>query len=212
MPSPSTAAPPTPDPTTSAPASPRPRAGRSKSDLRILLVAGRGAGIPVVVTTCGTSGTDSGVDWVADIAQEIAEEEHLSFRMAKIYSELTRDTVLEALASGRIAPLEPAGALAAETVERCEHIVGLMGHEPISRALAAGADLVLTGRASDTASVAGIALGRGIAAGPTWHAAKTVECGEPVHHRPASAAACSSRSTTPASPSTPSTTPPRPRR
>ena len=37
--------------------------------------------------------------------------------------------------------------------------------------------VVLAGRATDTSSVAAIALGRGIAAGPTWHAAKTVECG-----------------------------------
>jgi len=151
--------------------------GSLKSDLRTILVAGRSAGIPVVITTCGTSGTDSGVDWVADIAQEVADEESLSFTMAKIYSELGKDAVLDAIASQRVAALEPAQPLTAETVERCEHIVGLMGHAPIAAALAAGADLVLTGRATDTASVAAIALGRGIAPGPTWHAAKTVECG-----------------------------------
>jgi hypothetical protein len=151
--------------------------GSLKRDLRTILVAGRRAGIPIVVTTCGTSGTDSGVEWVADIAREIADEEGLAFTLARIYSELSRETVLDALASGRIDALEPAGPLDAATVTSCEHIVGLMGHVPITQALAAGADLVLTGRASDTASVAGIALGRGIAAGPTWHAAKTVECG-----------------------------------
>lgn len=151
--------------------------GSLKSDLRTILVAGRNAGIPVVVTTCGTSGTDAGVDWVADIAREIADEERLTFTMATIYSELAPETVLTALADGRVAALDPAGPLSAETVTRCEHIVGLMGHGPITAALAAGADLVLTGRASDTASVAAIALGRGLAAGPTWHAAKTVECG-----------------------------------
>ena len=151
--------------------------GAVKRDLRVMLVAARAAGIPVVVTSCGTSGTDSGVDWVADIAREIAAEEGLSFRLARIYSELTTHTVLEALAAGRVAPLEPAGPLDAATVESCTHIVGLMGHQPITDALAAGADLVLTGRATDTSSVAAIALGRGIAAGPAWHAAKTVECG-----------------------------------
>jgi hypothetical protein len=44
-------------------------------------------------------------------------------------------------------------------------------------ALESGADVVLAGRASDTATVAAIALMRGAPAGPTWHAAKTVECG-----------------------------------
>lgn len=148
-----------------------------KRDLRVLLIAARAAGIPVVVTSCGTAGTDAGVDWMASIAAEIAAEESLSLRVAKIYSELSKATVLDALGADRIRPLEPAGPLTAATVERCTHIVGLMGHAPIADALAAGADLVLAGRASDTASVAAIALGRGIAPGPTWHAAKTVECG-----------------------------------
>jgi hypothetical protein len=148
-----------------------------KRDLRTALVAGRAADIPVVVTSCGTGGTDSGVDWMSEIAREIAHEEGLSFRLATIYSELSADTVIEALRAGRVAPLEPAGPLDEATVRSCAHIVGLMGHQPITDALAAGADVVLTGRASDTASVAGIALGRGLAAGPTWHAAKTVECG-----------------------------------
>lgn len=151
--------------------------GSLKNDLRIVLVAAQEAGIPVVVTTCGTSGTDSGVDWVADVAREVAVEEGLTFTMARIYSELDRKTVRDALDDGRVAALEPAGPLTAHTIDRCEHIVGLMGHAPISDALTRGADLVLTGRASDTASVAGIALGAGIAPGPTWHAAKTVECG-----------------------------------
>src|SRR5580692_1621628 len=35
-------------------------------DLRIILPAARAAGIPVVVGTCGTSGTDPGVDWIYD--------------------------------------------------------------------------------------------------------------------------------------------------
>ncbi len=151
----------------------------------MLLVAGRAAGIPVVVTTCGTSGTDSGVDWVADIAQEIAEEEGLAFTMAKIYSELTRD--------GRRSRRSPAGASPRSSPparsrprpsSSCEHIVGLMGHEPITEALAAGADLVLAGRASDTASVAGIALGRGIAAGPDLARGEDSRMREPVHDRP----------------------------
>ncbi|WP_394552526.1 acyclic terpene utilization AtuA family protein [Agromyces sp. MMS24-JH15] len=148
-----------------------------KRDLRSLLVQARPAGIPIVVTSCGTAGTDAGLEWVAGIAREIAEEEHLSFRLATISSELARGTVLDALRDGRVSALEPAADLDEATVLRCEHVVGLMGHAPISAALAAGADLVLAGRATDTASVAGIALGRGIAPGPSWHAAKTVECG-----------------------------------
>jgi hypothetical protein len=52
-----------------------------------------------------------------------------------------------------------------------------MGHEPIAAALGEGASVVLAGRATDTAMVAGFALRHGLPPGPTWHAAKTVECG-----------------------------------
>jgi hypothetical protein len=53
----------------------------------------------------------------------------------------------------------------------------MMGHEPIVEALRAGADVVLAGRATDTAVVAAYPLMAGLPAGPTWHASKIVECG-----------------------------------
>jgi hypothetical protein len=146
-------------------------------DLRILLVAARKADIPLIVTSCGTAGTDSGVDWVADIVRAIAKQERLAFRLATIYSELTQEAMLAALEADRIKPLPPLGPLQPDTLRSCAHIVGLMGHEPIADALAAGAHVVLTGRATDTSSVAAVALRRGLPAGPAWHAAKTVECG-----------------------------------
>ncbi len=52
-----------------------------------------------------------------------------------------------------------------------------MGHEPIADALDDGADIVLAGRATDTALIAAVALQRGMPAGPVWHAAKIAECG-----------------------------------
>lgn len=148
-----------------------------RRDLRELLTAGRLADIPLVVTSCGTGGTDAGVDWVAAMVEDIAREAHLSFSMATIYSEQSPEMICEAITAGKITPLAAAGPLEPAVALSCAHIVGLMGHEPIGQALAAGADVVLTGRATDTASVAALALMRDLPAGPTWHAAKTVECG-----------------------------------
>jgi hypothetical protein len=148
-----------------------------KRDLSVLLGCAREARIPLVVTSCATAGTDAGVDWVARIVETIARERRLSFSMATIYSEQSADVMSVALAAGAIRPLPPARPISSQVLRSCEHIVGLMGHEPIAEALAAGADVVLTGRATDTASVAALALIRGLPAGPVWHAAKTVECG-----------------------------------
>jgi hypothetical protein len=149
-----------------------------RRDLRILLTASRAAGVPLLVGSCGTSGTDAGVDMTARIAEEVAIEEGLSFRLARIYSEQSTEDVRDALAAGRVRPLPPAPELDETAVRGCAHIVGVMGHEPFVAALEQGADVVLAGRASDTSLVASVALTYGLPRGPAWHAAKTVECGD----------------------------------
>ncbi|MFY1687049.1 acyclic terpene utilization AtuA family protein [Plantactinospora sp. WMMB782] len=146
-------------------------------DLRLLLRAAAKARIPLIVGSCGTSGTDSGVDWVAGIAHGILAEEGLELRVATIYSEQRATDLKQHLDQGRIHPLPPAGALDPATLESCRHIVAMMGHEPIAEALAGGADVVLAGRATDTAVAAAVPLMAGMPAGPTWHAAKIIECG-----------------------------------
>jgi hypothetical protein len=147
-----------------------------EQDLRILLLEARAARIPLLVGTCGTCGTDSGVEWVVEMARRIATEEGLSFRLACIYSEQSAGTIVQAVDEGRVQPLAPLGPLDEATVRSCSHIVGLMGHEPFVAAMRAGADVVLSGRATDTSMVAALALMQGLPPGPSWHAAKTVEC------------------------------------
>ncbi|MFJ4840161.1 acyclic terpene utilization AtuA family protein [Streptomyces sp. NPDC088746] len=146
-------------------------------DLRLLLKAAATANIPLIVGSCGTSGTDSGVDWVAGIAEQVMAEEGLDLRIARIYSEQEATFLKEELDAGRIHPLAPHGPLDPETLESCTHIVGMMGHEPFAEAIRAGAQVVLAGRATDTALAAAVPLMLGMPAGPSWHAAKIVECG-----------------------------------
>jgi hypothetical protein len=146
-------------------------------DLRILLRAAATAHIPLIVGSCGTSGADSGVDWVAEIAESIIADERLDLNIAKIYSEQDATALKEQLDAGRILPLAPATDLSVETLESCTRIVGMMGHEPMVEALRQGADVVLAGRATDTAVAAAVPLLMGMPPGPTWHASKIVECG-----------------------------------
>jgi hypothetical protein len=160
-------------------------AAQVERDLRVLLRAAVDASIPLLVGSCGTSGTDNGVDWVADVARRIAADEQLAFTLACIYSEQNADDLVTALNDDRIRALPPAGPLSDATLKSCSHIVGLMGHEPMTAALRAGANVVLAGRATDTATVAAVALDHGLPAGPTWHGAKTVECGGQCTTNPA---------------------------
>ncbi len=146
-----------------------------RHDLRLLLSAASSAGIPLVIGSCGTSGADSGVHWVADIVAGICAEDGLDLTVAKIFSEQRAETLLPRLDS--IHALAPSAALDPAALTSCAHIVGMMGHEPFEQALRAGADVVLAGRATDTAVSAVVPLMYGMPAGPTWHAAKIVECG-----------------------------------
>jgi hypothetical protein len=148
-----------------------------RGDLRILLNAASRARIPLIVGSCGTGGTDSGVRWVAGIVRGICAEDGLALPIAEIYSEQSAEDLAARLEAGRIQPLAPLGPLDAATLKRCSHIVGMMGHEPVAQALEAGAQVVLAGRATDTALAAAVPLMRGMPPGPTWHAAKIVECG-----------------------------------
>jgi hypothetical protein len=119
---------------------PKTTAAAVERDLRILLLEARRAKIPLLVGSCGTSGTDSGVDWVAEMAHRIAREEGLSFRLACIYSEQSADDMVRALNDGRIHPLPPSGPVDEATLRSCSHIVGLNG---------AGRGLTLRGVGAD---------------------------------------------------------------
>ncbi len=148
-----------------------------KRDLRQLMVGRAELGVPLLIGSCGTSGTDAGVDWMADICAEVAAEEGQSVKVALLYSEQEPERLKDYLRRGAISPLPPAGALTPERLESCDHIVALMGYEPFARAIDDGADIVLAGRTTDTAVLAAVPLMRGLPIGPSWHAAKTAECG-----------------------------------
>lgn len=148
-----------------------------KRDLRQLMIGRAALGVPLLIGSCGTCGVDAGVDWVAEIAAEIAAEEGQTVRIALLYSEQSAAGLEPYLRRGAVTPLSPAGPLAMDRLEACDHVVALMGYEPFARAIADGADIVLAGRTTDTAVLAAVPLMRGLPVGPAWHAAKTAECG-----------------------------------
>ncbi|HEY1928525.1 MAG TPA: acyclic terpene utilization AtuA family protein [Caulobacteraceae bacterium] len=148
-----------------------------KQDLIILMDVAFSAGIPLLIGSCGTAGTDSGVDWTRDIVAEIAGELGIAPKIALLYSEQDIGVLKRKNAQGAIHPLAPMGPLADATLDACNHVVALMGPEPYMRAVFEGADIVLGGRTTDTAVLAAVPLLRGASAGPAWHAAKVSECG-----------------------------------
>lgn len=148
-----------------------------KTDLRRLMRARQELGVPLIIASCGTCGTNGMVDWTRDLCLEVAQEENLKFKLALIYSEQDKEYLKKRLHEGRIKPLYNPPPISEEVIESCSHIVGVMGTEPIIEALENGADIVLGGRATDTAIIASVPLMKGIPAGLAWHGAKIAECG-----------------------------------
>lgn len=147
-----------------------------KRDLRYMIVAGVKNSIPVVIGTAGGSGAAPHLEWCRQIIHEIAQEEQLSFSMALIPSDVEKSIVHQALDNGKITALDFVPELTHEAIEESTYIVAQMGIEPFQRALAAGAQVVLGGRAYDPACFAALPIMQGFDEGLALHCGKILEC------------------------------------
>ena len=157
-----------------------------KSEWRELMQARAMANVPLVIGTAGTCGADDAVDWLLEITKEIATETDMDVTVAILKSGQPADRVINALDRGRITPLEPVIDIDHNLLQSCTNIVALAGAEQIQAALNTGADIVIAGRATDTANIAALPLARGCHAGGAWHGAKIGECGALATTNPSS--------------------------
>jgi hypothetical protein len=144
----------------------------TRRDLGQLLRAARKLGVPLLIGSAGTAGARPHLDATLELVRAIAREEGLRFRLASIAADIPKAML-------RGAGLRPLGAMRAltdEDLERTTHLVGQMGTEAFIRALDAGAEVVIAGRACDTAIYAAVPLRLGYAPGPAMHMAKVIEC------------------------------------
>jgi len=148
-----------------------------KAEWRDLMQARHTLQVPLVISSCGTCGTDAMVDWMLEITQELAIELDQSLNVSLLYSEQNAQTIVNKLNSQQCHPLEPVISLDEADINNCTHIVALAGAEQIQQALQTGADIVLAGRATDTAAICALPIMRGEHTGAAWHGAKIAECG-----------------------------------
>lgn len=158
-----------------------------KDELLVYMRARAELGVPLIIGSSGTCGSDAGVDLLRSICLEVATELQQTVKIAAIYGEQGAATVIQALADGRVLPLNPVRPIDQALIERCSRIVASMGVEPFIHALEQGADIIIAGRATDTAVLACLPIMRGAPAGPSWHAGKIMECGAQCTTTPADA-------------------------
>jgi hypothetical protein len=147
-----------------------------KHDLSIMLRAARAARVPLIVGSALTSGCNTTLENAVGIIREIAAEEGLSFRMAVIQAEIDKTTLKQRMALAPLESIGPAEALTPETIDRCGPIVAQMGVEPFIKALEAGAEVIIAGRACDDAVFAALPVMRGHDQGLALHCGKILEC------------------------------------
>ena len=143
-----------------------------RRDLAMVLRAARDLDVPLLIGSSGTAGAAPHLAEVAALLRSVAAELGLAFRLATIAADMPRDMVQAAEHANLLAPIGPITAQIAPST----HIVGQMGQRAFATALAAGADVILAGRACDTAPFAVVPVLLGYPKGPAVHMAKILEC------------------------------------
>ncbi|MBP6851887.1 MAG: acyclic terpene utilization AtuA family protein [Rhodoferax sp.] len=147
-----------------------------RRDLELVLQAARSLDIPLVIGSAGTAGAAPQLEATAALIEAIAQDRGLHFRLTTVHSDLRADQVLDALVHGRLDPIGPMPLPTADEVRQCSHIVGQCGSETLARALQTPTDVLLAGRACDTAIFATLPEMLGYPAALCLHMAKIVEC------------------------------------
>ncbi|MGG5808563.1 acyclic terpene utilization AtuA family protein [Falsiroseomonas sp. CW058] len=149
----------------------------TRRDLRLVMRAVRTTGAPLLIGSAGSAGAAPHLAATLALMDAVAKEDGLSFRVAVIHADIDRAWLRATAAAGRTRPIGASiGALTAGTIDAAAHIVGQMGTEAFLRALALEPDIIVAGRACDTAIFAAVPLLLGYDPGLATHMAKIIEC------------------------------------
>ncbi|WP_213763650.1 acyclic terpene utilization AtuA family protein [Caballeronia sp. dw_19] len=148
-----------------------------RRDLGLSLAAARSAGVPYVIGTAGTAGGQPHLEGFLDILDEVSRRDGHRYRLATIPAEIDKAVIKRAIREGRVKSMGVLPELTEQTVDEAVRIVGQMGTDPFVASLEAGADVIVAGRACDTAIYASLAAFRGFDMGLAFHMAKLLECG-----------------------------------
>lgn len=148
----------------------------TKRDLAAVLTAARKLNVPLIIGTAGTAGASPHLEATLDMIREISREHRLHFRLATIRSDLTAARVGQALSAGQLKALGGHLPVTQADLDACSHLVGQIGCAPFERALALEPDVIIAGRACDTAVFASLPKSLGFNMANVMHMAKIIEC------------------------------------
>ena len=145
-------------------------------DLELVLTAALAQGIPLIIGSAGTAGARPQLDATVAMVRAIAQAKGLRFRLTTVASDLAPELVLQALRAGQLQPIGPMASPTEADILQCSHIVGQCGTETLARALREPTDVLIAGRACDTAVFAALPEMLGYPTALCQHMAKIIEC------------------------------------
>ena len=158
--------------------------GAVKRDISLALPKALEHKAPFIIGTAGGAGSKEHVNWLKDILLEVSKEKNLNFKLGTIFSDVDVDYVLEKSENGKLINMSDEFLADEESIKESVHIVSQIGIAPIIEMLKKKVDVILCGRACDTAIYAAPCIYEGYKEGLAFHMAKIMECGamcsEPV--------------------------------
>ena len=148
----------------------------TKRDLRKVLIAARKYDIPLVIGSAGSAGAAPHLAQTLALVREIAREQQLKFRLAFIPGDIPKDVISDALRAKGVIGIDGMPDLTQEEVEASAQIVGQMGMTSFRQAFEADIDVLIAGRACDTAIFSTLPVMLGFPVGLSVHLAKIIEC------------------------------------
>ena len=145
-------------------------------DLELVLSAALALGIPLIIGSAGTAGARPQLEASVALVRAIAQAKGLRFRLTTVASDIAPERVVQALQAGRLSPIGPMAMPSEADIRLCSHIVGQCGTETLVRALREPTDVLIAGRACDTAVFAALPEMLGYPTALCQHMAKIIEC------------------------------------
>ena len=155
-----------------------------KRDLALALPKALSHKAPFIIGTAGGAGSCAHVMWLKEILLEVAKEQNLGFTLGTVLSDVSTEYVLDKFENGKLIDMSSEFPTDIKSIKESVHIVSQIGIAPVIELLKKGADVIVCGRACDTAIYAAPCIYEGYKEGLAFHMAKIMECGamcsEPV--------------------------------
>jgi len=150
--------------------------GQTRRDLRKVMAGALRLRVPLVIGTAGSAGAKPHLDKTLALVRQIGREEGWHFRLGVLAGDVDPHIVREAVRAGTVTGIDGMPELTEDEVLASTHLVGQMGMDAFRRAFEAGVDIVIAGRACDTAIFSTLPAMLGFPLGLAVHMAKIIEC------------------------------------